>query len=186
LKKNLTKVALILLGGLHLSSNADEQVVNSNNFLVGLGVFSGSKSDSNCSVCDYSGQFIDFGYEFNDYVDIEARYSTGDNYIKNDLTITHLGVNIGDDFYVDWLRLYGKLGVEKIKLETGVGCGGAGEGWSCKTHYYSDTRLTYGIGARFKLSGIASDFHIKIEAQAMEFDREQDSTAFFLGLGYQF
>ena len=186
LKNNLTKMALVLLGGLHLPCNAEEQVVNSTNFLVGLGVFSAPNSTSDCSKCDSSGQFIDLGYEFNDYVDIEVRYSTGDNETDADITITHLGVNVGDDFYLDWLRLYGKLGVEKIKRETGTACGGAGDSFSCETFYYTDTRLTYGIGARFNLSGIASDFHVKIEAQAMEIYNERKSTAFFLGLGYKF
>jgi len=164
--------ALLFLSTIQVHAN--EQAPNDNSgFLIGGGVFSAANSD--CSVCDYSGQFIEAGYDFNHIVGVELKYASGDN-DQADLDINYAGANIGHDFNTGWFRLYGKVGYASIKEQL-VG-------------YYpgefSSSGLTFGVGTRFSLSGQASGLYLKLETMAVAFENDSAGVAVIAGVGYRF
>ncbi len=154
-------------------------------FVVGGGAF--SASNSSCTDCDYTGEYIELGFDFNDIVGIEGKMVSGENDESTDLTINYFGVNVGHDFNTNWFRLYGKAGYAHIQEEVQrLICYESGVCYN--TYYDADTNsgLTAGVGARFSLFGKADGLYIKIESNAVSFADASTGAALSLGLGYRF
>lgn len=166
-----------------IQAHASEQKSNDNSgFLIGAGMFSAASSD--CSVCDYSGQFIEAGYDFNHIVGVELKYASGDD-DQTDLDINYFGANIGHDFNTGWFRLYGKVGYASIK-EQQVGYSYCDK-YSCyHPKEFSNSGLTFGVGTRFGLSGQASGLYLKLETMAVAFKNDAAGLAVIAGVGYRF
>lgn len=186
MNKLYLKVAPLLLSALSFSLFAEESTSNDDaGFLIGGGVFSAANSD--CTYCDYSGQAIEIGYDFNNVIGIEFKHGKGENDNDTDLTINYLGLNIGHDFNTDWFRLYGKIGFANINEEkTWQGYCGYSYCYEPYTESYKNSGATFGIGTRFTFSGKASGLYLKLESLAVGFENESVGAAFLLGLGYRF
>ncbi|WGL15543.1 porin family protein [Microbulbifer bruguierae] len=188
MKASAIKLASAVLGALCLSAplQAQQNFSDDAGFYIGGGIFSAANSD--CSECEYTGQALEIGYDFNDIVGVEVKYASGESDYDDELNIQYVGANIGHDFNTGWFRLYGKVGLGSIE-ETFTYQGGCYDYYYCVPTYtesYTSTGTTLGIGARFTLSGTASGLYLKAETMGVAYEDESVGVAFLLGTGYRF
>lgn len=165
-----------LLAFLFVSAHSHSE--QDNGLYLGVGIFGAANSTCEYSDCVYSGNVFEVGYDFNKIVSLEGKYAAGESsnsYDEADLTISYLGVNVGSDFGTGWFRLYGKAGVASIS-----------EDESYYYDSYSESGVTFGLGARFTLTGLAKGVYIKTETLGVTFQDDSVGYAFSGGIGYRF
>lgn len=173
-------IALLGLTSASASANGSEP----SGLYLGGGIFGATNSD--CikleSDCTYSGQYVELGYDINEYFSVEGKYASGDNDANFDLAITYVGLNIGHDFNTDWFRLYGRVGYGKIEEKlTYDSCY-----YDICSKSFSNSKASLGLGVRFTLSGNATGLYLKLESTAIQFNNSETGAAVNLGLGYRF
>ncbi len=145
---------------------------------IGGGFFGASASDCEYSGCNYSGEYLEVGYDINKIVSVELKYGSGEssyNYGDADLKIDFFGINAGGGFGLSWFKLYGKAGLGRIS-----------ESESLQYASYKETAPTAGIGAQFQISGEQRGLYVKLEAFAVRFQDDTTGAAYAAGLGYRF
>lgn len=155
-------------------------------FYLGGGAFSAQRS--NCDICDYSANFIEFGYDINRILSVEAKIAKGKNNSNDaELLIGFTGINIGHDLNTGWFRLYGKIGFASIYEEGLNYCTQYSRYTACYTQEdYQSTGLTAGVGMRANPSGKTNGIYVKAESMAVTYTDDSVGAAFMIGAGYKF
>ena len=176
-----------LLLSFYSESFEEIQTIEANGMETGASLSAGifSVNHPTCNTCDYTGQFLAAGYDYNEYIELEIKYFKGEGGRLDNLYYKSVygGVNLGYDFDTDWFKFYGKVGFEDSKQKFGFSCPGFG---SCVDTVYKESSVRLGLGAKFELSSFLPGLLLQMEAHKTEVSFGESTNLLNLGIGYRF
>ena len=172
---NTTKICLFIVGMMLSKYSMAE---NANGFLIGVGAFGLASEDCEETDCAFGGNYLEFGYDFNEFIGVESKIGQGEITDKNidaDIKINYVGLNVGHDFNTDWYRLYAKVGYGKVEED----------------YFYNyldvdDSYNSVGLGSRFTFGGDAQGVYLKVELTSVTYKDRDTAADFKFGIGYRF
>mgnify|MGYP005996112037 CR=1 FL=1 len=188
MRTQLIKLIILALSGLSLSSQAEEEITNSDSGLkVGGGFFGAPRkgTDSN-SIClgGYTGYSYGIGYDFNNIAGIDFKYAYAEDANNCNVTMSYIGLNLGHNFNTEWLNIYGKIGYTLVKEDV-INMSSFSD--SDNHHYsYSDYGAAFGIGSSINFSGDLSGIYLTLESIVDKIQNNNIGGTVIVEVGYRF
>lgn len=161
----------MLLGTLLACTAASGHAFDQQGIFVGGG--SAAITFEDCSSCDSTGLMLEMGFDINSIAGIELKVAQTSSDDYDNLDLTYIGTNLGSDFGTHWFKLYGKLGLARIKESA--------PGYLDDT----DTNIALGVGVRFTPVQDQRGFYIKLEGLSTRY-YDWDLGIGMFSLGYKF